>query len=320
MSPLHPQVQPLVDAMAAMEGPKLHEMSPVEARAMFEAMRMAPPDLPELASVTDGKVPSPDGHVIPIRTYLPKSPSGSESGKQAAERPGVCVYLHGGGWVIGSIESHDAPCRELAARSGCAVVSVDYRLSPETPYPGPLDDCVAVTEWIAANGDELGVDGSRLVVAGDSAGGNLAAAVTLVARERGTPPIAAQLLVYPATDLTLSHPSMIENGEGYFLTADAMRWFAGHYGGDAAADHLVSPLHANDHSNLPPALVLTAEFDPLRDEGEAYAAKLEAAGVPTTLHRFDGQIHGFLGMYSMLDDGKTALDEMAAALRSAIAK
>ncbi|MEN3272882.1 MAG: acetyl esterase [Actinomycetota bacterium] len=308
MSPLHPQVQPLVDAMAAMEGPKLHEMSPVEARAMFEAMRMAPPELPELASVTDGKVPSPDGHVIPIRTYVPKG----------VDRPGVCVYFHGGGWVIGSIDSHDAPCRELAARSGCAVVSVDYRLSPETKYPGPLDDCVAATEWVAANGAELAVDSNRLAVAGDSAGGNLAAAVTLVARDRGTPNIAAQVLVYPATDLTLSHPSMTENGEGYFLTADAMKWFAAHYGGDAANDALVSPLHADDHSNLPPALVLTAEFDPLRDEGEAYAAKLEAAGVPTTLHRFDGQIHGFLGMYAMLDDGRTALDEMAASLRAAI--
>jgi acetyl esterase len=306
--PLHPQVQPLVDAMAAMEGPKLHEMSPVEARAMFEAMRMAPPELAELASVSDGTITSPDGHAIPIRTYIPVG----------AENPGVCVYFHGGGWVIGSLDSHDAPCREIAARSGCAVVSVDYRLSPETPYPGPLDDCVAATEWIAANGADLGVDGSQLVVAGDSAGGNLAAAVTLVAQQRGGPSIAAQVLVYPATDLTLSHPSMVENGEGYFLTADAMRWFAGHYGGDAATDPLVSPLVAADHAGLPPALVLTAEFDPLRDEGEAYAAKLEAAGVPTKARRFDGQIHGFLGMYAMLDDGKAALDEIAEAVRNAV--
>src|SRR5205809_337627 len=189
MSPAHPQVQPLLDAMAAMEGPKLHELSPVDAWAMF-------------------------------------------------------VDFPGGGRVIGNIENHAAPCREIAARSGCAVVSVGYRLSPETPYPGPLDDCVAVTEWVATNGNELGVDGSRLVVAGDSAGGNLAAAVTLVAKQRGGPSIAAQVLVYPATDLTLSHPSMVENGEGYFLTADAMRWFVGHYGGDAATDPLVSPLVA----------------------------------------------------------------------------
>jgi acetyl esterase len=305
--PLHPQVKPLVDTMAAMDGPKLHEMEPAAAREMFAAMRMAPPELPELASVTDGKVTSPDGHVIPIRTYLPNG----------VDMPPVVVYLHGGGWVIGSIETHDAPCREIAARSGCGVVSVEYRLSPETKHPGALEDCVAVTEWVAANGAELGVDGSRLVIAGDSAGGNLAAAVTLVARERGGPPIAGQVLVYPVTDLTLSHPSITENGEGYFLTADAMRWFAGHYGGDAAGDPLVSPLLA-ELSGLPPALVLTAEFDPLRDEGEAYAAKLEAAGVPTTLRRFDGQIHGFLGMYGMLDDGKVALDEIAAAVRAAV--
>jgi acetyl esterase len=305
--PVHPQVQPLLDAMAAMDGPKLHELSPTDARAMFEAMRTTPPTSPELASVVDAKVPSPDGHVIPIRVYRPAG----------VEDPAVCVYFHGGGWVIGSIESHDAACRELAARSGCAVVSVEYRLSPETPFPGPLDDCVAATEWVAANGAEIGVDGSRLVVAGDSAGGNLAAAVTLVARERGGPDIAAQVLVYPATDLTLSHASIEENGEGYFLTADAMRWFTGHYGGDAATDPLVSPLHADDHTGLPPALVITAEYDPLRDEGEAYAAKLDAAGVPTTVHRYDGQIHGFLGLFPLLDDGRAALDEIAEAVRSA---
>jgi acetyl esterase len=307
--PLHPQVQPLVDAMAAMDGPKLHEMEPAAARAMFEAMRMAPPELPELASVTDAEVPSPDGHAIPVRVYVPKD----------VEQPPVVVYFHGGGWVIGSIESHDAPCRELAARSGCAVVSVDYRLAPETKYPGPLDDCLAATEWAAKSGHEHGFDGNRLVVAGDSAGGNLAAAVTLLAKHRGgTPAIAGQVLVYPATDLTLSHPSIEENGEGYFLTADAMRWFTGHYGGDAATDPLVSPILAEDLSGLPPALVLTAEFDPLRDEGEAYAAKLQAAGVPTTLRRFDGQIHGFLGMYAMLDDGNVALDEIAQAIKQVV--
>src|SRR4051812_41574781 len=242
--PVDPQVQGLLDAMASMDGPKLHELTPVEARAMFEAMRTAPPEPPTLASVTDGKVTSPEGHVIPIRTYVPVVDG----------PPPVCVFFHGGGWVIGSIESHDATCRELAARSGCAVVSVDYRLAPETPYPGPLDDCVAATEWAAKNGPEHGFDGNRIVVAGDSAGGNLAAAVALVARERGGPAIAGQVLVYPATDLTLSHPSITENGEGYFLTAEAMRWFTGHYGGDPATDALVSPLHAKDHTGLPPAL------------------------------------------------------------------
>ena len=311
--PLDPQVQVLLDAMAAAGGPSLNEMSPPEARAMFEAMRAAPPESPELASVVDGKVTSPEGHVIPIRTYLPVG----------VDTPPVCVYFHGGGWVIGSIESHDAACRELASRAGCAVVSVEYRLSPETPFPGPLDDCVAATEWVAAHGAELGVDGSRLVVAGDSAGGNLAAAVTLVARERGRPSIAGQLLVYPATDHGYGTQSSIDNAEGYLLTMDAMHWFTGHYlAGDLekVADPLASPLRASDHAGLPPAHVITAEFDPLRDEGEAYAAKLEAAGVPTTVHRYDGQIHGFVGLFPMLDGGRQALDEMAEAVRGMVAR
>jgi acetyl esterase len=309
--PVHPQVKPLIDAMAAVGGPALHEMEPAAARQMFEAMRVAPPDLPELASVTDRVLPSPEGHDIPIRVYIPNG----------AERPGVCMYFHGGGWVIGSIESHDAPCREIAARSGCAVVSVEYRLAPETPFPGPLDDCMAATEWIAEHGRAIGVDGTKLVVAGDSAGGNLAAAVTLLARERGGPDIGAQILVYPATDHGYGTQSSIDNAEGYFLTMDAMNWFTGHYlAGDLSlvTNPLASPLRADDHSDLPPALVITAEFDPLRDEGEAYADLLQQAGVPTEVHRYDGQIHGFLGMYGVLDDGHRALDEVADAVRKAI--
>lgn len=309
--PVHPQVQVLLDAMAAMEGPQLHEMTPAEARAMFEAMRATSPEPPELAAVEDAKVPSPEGHVIPVRVYRPLG----------ADLAPVCMYFHGGGWVIGSIESHDAVCRELAARSGCAVVSIDYRLSPETPFPGPLDDCVAATEWVAANGAELGVDGSLLAVAGDSAGGNLAAAVTLVAKQRGGPAIAGQVLVYPATDHAYELPSCVDNAEGFMLTTAAMHWFTGHYlGGDAslAADPLASPLRGDDLTGLPPAHVITAEYDPLRDQGEAYGHKLEAAGVPTTIHRYDGQIHGFVGLFPMLDDGKTALDEMAQALKAAV--
>ena len=309
--PLHPQVQPLLDAMNAMEGPKLHEMTPEEARAMFEAMRAAPPDPPELRSVEDHKVPSPDGHIIPIRVYRPID---------GGDTPPVLVYFHGGGWVIGSIESHDAPCREIAARSGCAVVSVEYRLSPETTFPGPLDDCFAATQWVAANGAEIGVDGHRLSVGGDSAGGNLAAAVTLLAKQRGGPPITSQVLVYPATDHGYGTQSSIDNAEGYMLTMDAMHWFTGHYlGGDLTkvVDPLASPLRAEDLSGLPPALVITAEFDPLRDEGEAYGRKLQEAGVATTIHRYDGQIHGFFGLFPMLDDGKAALDEIAAAVKAA---
>jgi acetyl esterase len=307
--PLDPQVKAVLDAMAQLNTTPLNEMSPADARAMFEASRMAPPEPPALASVVDTKVPGPGGTVIAIRVYRPTDDP---------ELP-VCVYFHGGGWVIGSIESHDASCRELAARSGCAVVSVEYRLSPETPFPGPLDDCVAATEWVAANGAEIGVDGARLVVAGDSAGGNLAAAVTLVAKQRGGPAIAGQVLVYPATDHAYGTQSCIDNAEGYMLTLPAMHWFTGHYLGgdlDKVNDPLASPLRADDLRELPPALVITAEFDPLRDEGEAYGAKLEAAGVATTVHRYDGQIHGFVGLFPLLDGGREALGEMADAVRA----
>jgi acetyl esterase len=308
--PVHPQVQTLLDAMAQLGGPELAEQSPADARAMYRALAAMEP-AEDVHRVDDRLVPSPAGD-IPVRVYTPQPAVG--------EIHGVLVWLHGGGWVIGDIETADSTCRALANRADCVVVSVDYRLAPEHPAPAALDDCLAVLMWTVENAELLGVDASRVAVGGDSAGGNLAALVCQRVRDDFGPDIDFQLLVYPATDLTLSHPSIDENAEGYFLTKRSMEWFAGHYlGGRAGKDPSVSPLFAEHLGGLPPALVITAEYDPLRDEGEAYAARLREAGVPTELLRYEGQIHGFVGMAAMLDDGKDAIDRAAAALRAALA-
>ena len=312
--PLDPQAAALLDALAvATEGkPKTHEVSPVEARRMYEAMAEARTSDEPLAAVEDRTLPGPAGE-LPIRIYRPECDG----------PPPVVVFFHGGGWVVGSIATHDALCRSLASRSGCAVVSVEYRLSPEAAFPEPLDDAYAATAWVAANGDELGVDPGHLAVAGDSAGGNLAAAVCLLARDRGGPAIDLQLLVYPALDHRYGHQSCVDNAEGYFLTMDSMHWFTGHYlGGDLAqaAHPHASPLCAPDLSGLPPAHVVTAEFDPLRDEGEAYAKALADAGVPATLTRYDGMVHGFVSMFGLLDQGDAGLQECAEVIRSALTR
>ncbi len=308
--PVHPQVKTLLDMLAQMGGPAMSESTPDDARAMYRAMGAMEPG-EEVARVDDRMVPAPDGD-IPVRCYTPGSAIG--------EAHGVLVWFHGGGWVIGDIETADSTCRALANRAGCVVVSVDYRLAPEHPSPAALDDCVAALMWTVENFEVLGVDASRVAVGGDSAGGHLAALVCQRVRADFGPDIDFQLLVYPVTDMTQSHPSIVENAEGYLLTRDSMEWFRHHYLGDGdRTDPAVSPWHAPDLSGLPPALVITAELDPLRDEGEAYAARLQEAGVPTTLMRFDGQIHGFFAMPSLLDDAKVALDAAGAALRAALA-
>jgi acetyl esterase len=308
--PLDPQAKALLDVINAVEGPALHELSPTEARQVYAQLSAGRTSDDPVGSVEDRSVPSPDGEV-PIRIYRPQG-----------DGPfGVCLFFHGGGWVIGDIDTHDAQARSLASRSGCAVVSVDYRLAPEHVFPGPLEDCFAATTWVVEHAGELGFDPARVAVAGDSAGGNLAAAVSILARDRGGPDLAFQLLVYPATDHSFSQASYLENAEGYFLTAAAMRWFSAHYLADGEpTDPLAAPLHAPDLSNLPPALVITAEYDPLRDEGEAYGDRLVEAGVPCTIRRYDGMIHGFLGLAHLLDQGATALDEASSALREAIGR
>ena len=309
--PLDPQCQTLLDQMAAVGGPGLESLTPEEGRNSYRMLMALGGAGNESVAVTDRTVPGPAGD-IPVRVYTPDAP---------APRPLIAWY-HGGGHVIGDLDTYDAVCRDLAAESGAVVVSVDYRLAPEHRFPAAADDCYAATQWVAEHASELGADASRLAVAGESAGGNLAAVVSLLARERGGPAIAFQALIYPATDLTRSHPSVQENGEGYLLTAKGMEWFNDHYlgpDGDPKDPH-ASPLFAEDLSGLPPALVVTCEYDPLRDEGEAYAARLRDAGVPVELRRYDGQIHGFITLRMVVEEGGAALDDIARTIGKALSQ
>jgi acetyl esterase len=231
----------------------------------------------------------------------------------------VVVYFHGGGWVIGDLEVVDQPCRQLASAAGAIVVSVDYRLAPEHRYPAAFDDSYAATVWVGAHAAEIGGDPARLAVAGDSAGGNLAAAVALAARDRGGPELAAQLLIYPVTDFNFGTASYQDNREGYLLTKGSMQWFWAHYLGaqDLDKDPYACPLRADSLVGLPPAYVATSEYDPLRDEGEAYARRLEEAGVAVTAKRFDGMLHGFFWMLAAVPSAAGVLDDMVGVLRKA---
>ena len=296
--PVDPQVQTILDALEAAGGSKFVEMSAVDARAWFNAFRR-PFDIP-IGDVENRQIPGPGGD-IPIRIFTPVQTSSDP-------RP-VIVYFHGGGWVVGDLDSHDVVCRSLANASGCKIVSVDYRLAPEHPWPAAPDDCFAAVEWVAAHAADLGVDANRLAVAGDSAGGNLAAAITLRARAAHGPHIAFQLLIYPAVDATMSLPSNEANGRGYFLEKAGMDWFYGHYlpNPAEAKNPDVSPLFAADLTGLPPAYVVTAEYDPLRDEGRAYAEKLQAAGVSVDYINYPTMIHGFFGFQAVVDVSKEAV-------------
>ncbi|HZU16759.1 MAG TPA: alpha/beta hydrolase [Candidatus Dormibacteraeota bacterium] len=304
--PLDPQVQALIEQMQASEQPALSDLGTAGARALLEQMAALAPEREPVAEVRDLTIPGP-GAEIPIRVYRPAS----------GTLPGL-VWFHGGGWVIGNLETTDPLCRSLATRAGCLVISVDYRLAPEHRFPAAVEDAYAATRWVAEHGPELGLEAERLAVGGDSAGGNLAAVVALLARVKG-PRLAYQLLIYPATDLRGWYPSYEENGEGYLLTERDMRWFESNYlGADADRDDpRVSPLRAPSHAGLPPALVVTAEYDPLRDQGEAYGEKLRAAGVPAEVRRYPGMIHAFLGL--PVDRARIALQEIADRLRSALA-
>jgi acetyl esterase len=307
--PLDPGLKIVLDQLAANPGPQLHELPVEQARVFFDAMQLPAPEVP-IAHVEDRRLPGPAGDV-PVRVYRPEG---------NAELPAL-VYFHGGGWVIGSIDTHDGSCRDLANRVGCVVVSVGYRLAPENPYPAAAEDCYAVTKWVSENAAALGVDAGRIAIGGDSAGGNLTAVVALMARDRGGPALRHQLLVYPVTDADFGRPSYRENAEGYLLTTKAMEWFWGHYVPDPARrqDPYAAPLRAADLSGLPPAFVLTAEYDPLRDEGEALAARFEEAGVPTRLTRYDGAIHGFFAMGLLAEVARRAVDDAVSELRQALA-
>jgi acetyl esterase len=274
--------------------------------AMDSVIRAIPPH--EVHAVEDREFPGPAG-MVPVRVYRPSA---------EASLP-ILVWFHGGGWVIGSLETHDNLCRLLCDDAGVIVVSVDYRLAPETKFPGAADDCVAAWAWVTDHAAELGGDG-RIALGGDSAGGNLAAVVALVAREQGLPIPVLQLLVYPVTDHEFESPSMVDNAEGYFLLTEEMRWFFDQYASAPTdfADWRMSPLRAPDLSELPPAIVITAEYDPLRDQGEAYARRLRDAGVPTTAVRADGVFHGFFGMHAFLPAARPAWDTAIGALRAAL--
>ena len=303
--PVDPQVQEVLDQMRTLGFPGFAALDVALARAVIAQMER-PPGEP-VAAVEDRSVPGPAGD-IPVRLYRPAGD----------EPPPLVVFFHGGGWTIGDLETHDGLCRALANRSGCAVLAVDYRLGPEHRFPAAVDDAWAATSWAAEHAAELGTAPGRLGVAGDSAGGNLAAVVALLARDAaGGPRIGHQLLIYPATDLTREWPSYRENAEGYFLEVRDMEWFEGHYVRSAAdrEDWRLSPAVAADHSGLPPALVVTAEYDPLRDQGEAYGELLKAAGVPVKVVRYPGMIHGFVGM-AVLDAARRAVEEMGAEVRS----
>jgi acetyl esterase len=308
--PLHEQTAGLLAAMEAQAAPDFAQLSVSQAREVATTFKDLQGPLVQMASVTDRTVPGPAG-ALPIRIY---TPHGSPRG--------VLVYFHGGGWVIGNIEVVDAPCRALAEATGCVVVSTQYRLAPESAYPAAPEDCYAVTAWVAEHQEQLGTEPAGVVVSGDSAGGNLAAAVSLMARDRGGPEIAFQALIYPATDLdSMDTESYRDNGQGYLLTADSMRWFREHYLPDETLrkEAYASPSLASDHSGLPPAFIATMEFDPLRDDGEKYGALLEEAGVPATVKRYDGHIHGTFWLSAACSDGyEPLLADLADAVKKAL--
>jgi acetyl esterase len=306
--PLDPQAQKIVDATLALKLPPVEQMTPAQARASIRARIAGLGPAEEVARVEEHRVPVENG-AITVRCYTPRG---------TGLRPAL-VFFHGGGWVIGDLDTHDGICRSLANAADCVVASVDYRLAPEHRYPTAAEDAFAATRWVATEGRRLGIDGRRLAVGGDSAGGNLAAVVTLMARERGGPPLAFQLLVVPCTHHAFDTPSYKDCGEGYLLTRDAMRWFWNLYlrRPEDGREAFASPLLAPNLAGLPPALVITAGYDPLRDEGEAYAARLREAGVPVTLTRYPGMIHGFFRLINLVDQARVARDEAATALRKA---
>ena len=309
---VHPQLRAYLQQVAEAGLPAIQALEPAAARAQFEAAmkaRLATFPPPPVAGVEDRTVPGPAGP-IPVRVYRPS---------EAAGQP-VLAYFHGGGHVIGSLDTHDTIARNLCREAGCLVVSVDYRMGPEHPFPAAVDDCFAVVRWLAGHGAEIRADPGRIAVGGDSAGGNLAAVAALLARDEGGPALRHQLLVYPVTDYRCRGASYERYARGYgTLEAESMRWFRRHYLADPAAadDWRASPLLADDHAGLPPALVITAECDVLHDEGVAYAERLAASGTACEHAGFSGMIHGFFGLLGIAGAAAEAHTRAARALRAA---
>ena len=309
---LDPQVKAVLEMVAKANRPAYNTLSPKEARQLFIETRPAStPTPPEIGSVRNVGAQASHG-VIPLRVYRP-------TGVPDSTRLPAYVYFHGGGWVIGDVNTHDVLCRQLTAASGASVISVDYRLAPEHKFPAAADDAWAATKWVVAQANDLGLDASRLAVGGDSAGGNLAAVVALMARDAGGPAIKLQVLIYPVTDIMRETRSYSDFAEGYMLTRDSMRWFFAQYltSSDDARDWRASPLRAPSLANLPPALIVTAGFDPLRDEGEIYAGRLRDAGNMVDYVCYGGMVHGFLGMGKLLDTAQRAVAHVGESLKQA---
>lgn len=311
--PLDPQAQALLVQMATQ--PAWYEVPLDEARqqrVLSTPLMNGIPD--DVKHVEDRKIPG-EGGDIAVRIYIPEGDGPFP----------VLVYFHGGGWVLSNCDTHDPLCRKLANRATCIIVSVDYRLAPEHKFPAAVEDAYAATCWVAENAKTLNGDPARIAVGGDSAGGNLASVVALMARDQNGPSLIYQLLIYPATDYyptgTEVTQSYRDNAEGYFLTAESIARFWKHYlnSDEDGNDFRVAPLRATHLRGLPSALVITAEYDPLRDEGEIYAERLREAGVSVTLKRYNGMIHGFFNMSAVLDQGQRAIDDAAALLKEAFA-
>lgn len=308
-SKLDPGVRAILEFVDAQKNPPLETLPIAQAREGALAMKALAGDPEPVARVEDIQIPGPGGPLT-VRVYTPEGGS--------APRPGF-VYFHGGGWVICNLETHDNTCRALSRRAGAVGVSVDYRLSPEVKFPAAIEDCYAATVWVAANASRLGIDPARITVAGDSAGGTIATVVALKSRDQKGPAIASQVLVYPVTDLRASTASREEFAEDHFLTRAGMEWFTRQYLArpEDALDPYASPLRAEDLRGLPPALVITAECDPLRDEGEAYARRLEQAGVAVEYSCYAGMIHPFFAMLGAVPAAQRAADQAASAIRGA---
>lgn len=312
--PLDPEAQAVLDSMSAAGDVDPFTVPHTVFREAFGAMPGGDSPSPTMERIEDRTIEGPGGPLT-VRIYTPPG-EGTKSG---------IVYFHGGGWVLCSLDTHNSTCRELAEGTHSVVVSVDYRLAPEAKFPAAPNDCYAATKWVFEQADSLGIDANRIAVAGDSAGGNLAAAVSLMARDsladRGeaVPKICHQLLVYPVTDSRLDYASYKENGTGYFLSSEMMRWFWHHYleNESDGENPIASPLRAESLSGLPPATILTAEYDPLRDEGAALAERLKADGVPTLYTNYPGVFHGFFAMTEQVPRARKAVDDACAALRSA---
>jgi acetyl esterase len=308
--PLHESAEMMLHVLADAGLTFTPEATPETRRAAMIAVT-ANPAFPKhpVFDVRDHAIPGPMGS-IPVRVYRPND---------APDHP-VLLWFHGGGWVTGNLDTHDQLCRLLCDDAGVVVVSVDYRLAPEAKFPCAAEDCAAAYSWALSHAHEVGGDAQRIAIGGDSAGGNLAAVVALLAREQGLPQPKLQLLVYPVTDYEFDSDAMVDNAKGYFLEAESMRWFYEHYARTPADynDWRFSPRRHDDLSGLAPAVVITAEFDPLRDQGESYAAQLKEAGVPTEVVRADGLIHGFFGLHAFMPPGQKAWDVAIMAMRAAL--